>query len=132
SLQLFTPPLSSCAPLLSTSVRKSPSLRVCSKRADLRILGHGIQTLPVGFDGRPVGRPETLDSAASARRPAAHHRPARRRECHRLPDPRRLRLARLAPRLPALEDRVQLLRGLEARRHLGPHPHPPAPAASPG
>ena len=80
------------------------------------------QTLSHRPDRRPMGRLGARDPRAQARRPAPQDRHARGPQRHLLPHPRGLHLAGLAPRLPPVEDRLQLLRRLEAGRHLGPHP----------
>lgn len=93
-------------------------LRVCSKRGGGRIMGDEAQTLPEPPDRRAAGDHRAADPGGLARRPAPRSGHAGGRQRPDVPDPGGVHLAGPAPRLPALEDGLQLLPVVHLGRHL--------------
>src|SRR5262249_9076618 len=113
--------------------RKKPCVLVLDsvpKGGDRHRIGYEPQTLSERPHRRTVGRPGAADSPGPAGRTAAPDRHARGRQRPLLPHPRGRRLAGTAPRLPALEDGLQLLPVVDLGRHLAEDPRrPPPPGA---
>src|SRR5437868_1914839 len=101
------------------------TFRICSINEDLRKMLYEAQTLPQ----RPVGRAVGSYRASVAPReraswswPTPRDGLARGRQCSVLPCPRGLYLAGAAPRLPAVEDGLQLLPVVGLGRNLATAP----------
>src|SRR5206468_3636038 len=95
-------------------------LRVCSTIGDLRKMKYETQTLSQRPDGRAGGSYRAFAAPAQPTTtawPAPQDRFARDRQRSVLPCPRRVYLAGLAPRPPAVEDGLQLLPMVGLGRH---------------
>src|SRR5579885_595131 len=92
------------------------------KGGDSHRIGYETQALSERSYRRAMGASGAPHPSGPAGGPSPQDGPARGCQRPVLPRPRGLRLAGVAPRLPAVEDRLQLLPVVDLGRHLAEHP----------